>query len=119
MTAKDKVVMWGTGEEKRDLLHVSDLCDFVESAIQKQKTNYELFNVGLGEAVAVRDLVQKIIDASGKDLVIENDLSKPTIPTSLFLHWGKAVRELGWQPRISLDEGIEKTLNWYRENIND
>ena len=69
MTAKDKVVMWGTGEEKRDLLHVKDLCEFVESAIQKQKTNYELFNVGLGEAVAVRDLVQKIIDASGKDLV--------------------------------------------------
>ena len=69
------------------------------------------------DAVAVRDLVQKINDASGKDLVIENDLSKPTIKTSLFLNWSKAVRELGWKPEISLEEGIEKTLNWYKENI--
>jgi len=117
MTAEDKVVMWGTGEEKRDLLHVNDLCNFVEFAIQRQKTNYELFNVGLGEAVAVRDLVSKIIAASGKDLKVENDLSKPTIKTSLYLDWTKALREIGWQPQISLDEGIKMTLDWYKENI--
>ena len=117
MTAEDKVVMWGTGEEKRDLLHVNDLCNFVEFAIQRQKTNYELFNVGLGEAVAVRDLVSKIIAASGKDLKVENDLSKPTIKTSVYLDWTKALREIGWQPQISLDEGIKMTLDWYKENI--
>ncbi len=117
MTAEDKVVMWGTGEEKRDLLHVNDLCSFVEFAIQRQKTNYELFNVGLGEAVAVRDLVSKIIAASGKNLEVENDLSKPTIKTSLYLDWTKALREIGWQPQISLDEGIKMTLDWYKENI--
>ena len=117
MTAEDKVIMWGTGEEKRDLLHVNDLCSFVEFAIQRQKTNYELFNVGLGEAVAVRDLVSKIIAASGKNLEVENDLSKPTIKTSLYLDWTKALREIGWQPQISLDEGIKMTLDWYKENI--
>ena len=117
MTAEDKVVVWGTGEEKRDLLHVNDLCSFVEFAIQRQKTNYELFNVGLGEAVAVRDLVNKIIAASGKNLEVENDLSKPTIKTSLYLDWTKALREIGWQPQISLDEGIKMTLDWYKENI--
>jgi nucleoside-diphosphate-sugar epimerase len=117
MTAEDKVIVWGTGEEKRDLLHVNDLCKFVEFAIQRQKTNYELFNVGLGEAVAVRDLVSKIITASGKDLKVENDLSKPTIKTSLYLNWTKALREIGWQPQISLDEGIKMTLDWYKENI--
>ncbi len=117
MTAEDKVIVWGTGEEKRDLLHVNDLCSFVEFAIQRQKTNYELFNVGLGEAVAVRDLVNKIIAASGKNLEVENDLSKPTIKTSLYLDWTKALREIGWQPQISLDEGIKMTLDWYKENI--
>lgn len=117
MTAKDKVVMWGTGEEKRDLIHVDDLCNFVELSITKQENEYELFNVGLGEAVAVRDLVQKIINASGKELVIESDLTKPTIKTSLFLDWKKAYTTLGWCPQITLDKGIEKTLEWYRENI--
>jgi nucleoside-diphosphate-sugar epimerase len=117
MTAKDKVVMWGTGEEKRDLLHVDDLCRFVELALENQSKEYELFNVGLGQAVPVRDLVQKMITASGKNLKIESDLTKPTIKTSLYLDWKKAFAVLGWCPQITLDKGIEKTLKWYRENI--
>jgi nucleoside-diphosphate-sugar epimerase len=117
MTAKDEVVMWGTGEEKRDLLHVQDLCNFVELSIKNQEAPYELYNVGLGEAVSVRDLVHKIIKASGKDLIVKSDLSKPTIKTSLFLDWKKAFTELGWFPEITLDKGIEDTIEWYRENI--
>ena len=119
MTAKNKVVMWGTGEEKRDLLHVDDLCRFVKLAIKNQQDSYELFNVGLGTAVAIRDLVQKIITISGKDLKIESDLTKPTIKTSLFLDWKKAFTKLGWCPEITLDRGIEKTIEWYKENIDE
>ena len=117
MTAKDEVVMWGTGEEKRDLLHVQDLCKFVELSIKNQETPYELYNVGLGEAVSVRDLVHRIIKASGKDLIVKSDLSKPTIKTSLFLDWKKAFTELGWFPEVTLDKGIEDTIEWYKENI--
>ena len=117
MTADNKVVMWGTGEEKRDLLHVDDLCNFVELALHNQKNNYELFNVGLGQATPVRELVQKIITASGRKLKIESDLTKPTIKTSLYLDWKKAFTKLGWCPEITLDKGIEMTLEWYRENI--
>lgn len=117
MTAENEVVMWGTGEEKRDLLHVQDLCKFVELSIKNQETPYELYNVGLGVAVSVRDLVHRIIKASGKDLIVKSDLSKPTIKTSLFLDWKKAFLELGWFPEITLDKGIEDTLEWYRENI--
>jgi nucleoside-diphosphate-sugar epimerase len=117
MTAKDEVVMWGTGEEKRDLLHVQDLCNFVELSIKNQENPYELYNVGLGEAVSVRDLVHKIIKASGKDLIVKSDLSKPTIKTSLYLDWKKAFTELGWFPEVTLDKGIEDTIEWYKENI--
>ena len=117
MTAEDKVVMWGTGKEKRDLLHVDDLCNFVELALENQSENYELFNVGLGEATSVRNLVQKIIDSSGKELEIHSDLTKPTIKTSLYLDCTKAFDKLGWAPQVSLDKGIEKTLDWYKENI--
>lgn len=117
MTAKDgeKIVVWGSGEEERDLLYVSDLVDFVNLAIEKQKNKLELYNVGLGSSISVKTLVKKIIDISRKNLIIEHDLSKPSIKTRLCLDITKAKNNFGWEPKVSLDEGIKKTMNWYEE----
>lgn len=118
MTAKDgKVNVWGTGEEERDLLYVSDLVDAVEALVKHEGKKYELYNVGFGRSIAIRDLVSKIISHSGRDLTIEFDTSKPTIKTTLALDSTKAKETFGWSPRVSLDEGIEKTLAWYKEHI--
>lgn len=117
MTAKNKVTVWGTGEEERDLLHVQDLVRFVEHAIAKQPEKYRLYHCGAGKAIAIKDLVQKIIHHSGKNLAIEHDLAKPTIKTSLSLDCSLAKDELGWQAQINLDEGIKQTLAWWQENV--
>ncbi|MBV8939529.1 MAG: NAD-dependent epimerase/dehydratase family protein [Alphaproteobacteria bacterium] len=117
MTAKDKVVVWGTGEEERDLLHVDDLTAFVEAAIAKQPEKFRLYNCGLGQAISIKALVQKIVEASGKTLAIEHDLSQPTIKTSLFLDCARAGEELGWQPKVSLDAGIRHTIAWWRDHV--
>lgn len=114
MTANDKIKVWGTGEEERDLLHVDDLVNFVELAMEKQQEKYRLYNCGLGQAISIKQLVEKIIGHSGKSLSIEHDLSQPTIKTSLFLDCGLAKQELGWEPKISLDEGIQRTLAWWK-----
>lgn len=117
MTAKDKIVVWGTGEEERDLLYVSDLARAVSCALERQSEPFTLVNIGLGRSIAIKDLVQKIITCSGKKLAIEFDNSKPTIKTKLALDCNKALAILGWQPITSLNEGIQKTMDWYRENI--
>ena len=118
MTSKDgKVNVWGSGEEKRDLLYIDDLLDFIDKALKNQKNPYELYNVGLGQGIKIKDLVRKVIANSGKDLEMVHDLSKPTVPTSLFLNCSKAKEELGWKPKHTLNEGIKKTLNWYRDNF--
>ncbi|MDD5489582.1 MAG: NAD-dependent epimerase/dehydratase family protein [Candidatus Moranbacteria bacterium] len=118
MANKDgKITVWGSGEEERDLLYVSDLVDFVDLAVAKQENNFELYNAGCGSSIPVGELVKKIIAHSGKDIKIEYDLSKPTIKTKLCLDTAKAKNSLGWTPKVSLDEGIVKTINWYKENI--
>lgn len=117
MTAKDRVVIWGTGEEERDLLFADDLVEFVEAAMAKQPEKYRLYNCGYGKAITIKDLVQKIVQHSGKQLSIEHDLSQPTIKTSLFLDCSLAQTELGWQSRTNLDDGIIKTLDWWTANI--
>ena len=120
MTSNDGVVnVWGTGEEARDLLYVEDFISFIEAALDKQEGNYELYNVGLGEGIKIKNLVEKVIQCSGRDLAIRHDLTKPTVPTSLFLDCTKAEKELDWKPAHTLERGLEKTIKWYRENCSE
>ena len=116
MTTPDggKFTVWGEGKEGRDLMYVSDLVDFAKLAVVKQRSKFELYNAGLGKAISVADLVKKIIRHSGKSIGISYDKSKPSFKTKLCLDCSKAKKELGWSPKVSLDEGIDKTMNWLR-----
>lgn len=121
ITAKEggKITVWGTGQEKRDLIYVSDLVDFIELALAKQnRKDFDLVNVGCSEAVSVNDIISKIILASGKNLSLVHNVAGPTIPVSITLDITKAKDVYGWQPKISLDAGISKTIAWYKKNIN-
>lgn len=111
------ISVWGDGTEGRDLLYVSDLVDFIGLAIEKQETPYEIVNVGAGVSVPVRDVVTTIVTQSGKNLSIEYDLSKPTLPVTVSLDCTKAKEQFGWLPKVDLPEGIRRTIEWYKENI--
>lgn len=115
--AKDggKIIVWGQGNEERDLLYISDLIDFIMLIIDKQNTKFGLYNVGYGSSISVNNLVKKIISYSGKNINIEYDMSKPSIETKICLDIAKAKNMLKWSPKISLDDGIRKTMKWYRE----
>ncbi|MFH1368233.1 MAG: NAD-dependent epimerase/dehydratase family protein [Elusimicrobiota bacterium] len=116
MTAKDgdKITVWGEGKEERDLLHVADLVDLVKAVVSKQNSKFELINAGSGSSIGVGALVKKIIQISGKNLNIEFDSSKPNLNTRVSLDSSKARDLFGWNPKIILDDGISKTIEWYR-----
>jgi len=116
LTATDRVVVWGEGTEARDLIHVDDLVVLVQAMIERQTVAFDLVCAGAGEAVRIRDLVQRIIDASGRALEIEFDTTRPTIPTTITLGFDKAAAAYGWSPRIGLDDGIRRTIAWWRAN---
>jgi len=117
MTAKKEIIVWGKGHEKRDLLYIDDLVNFVKLVILKQKNNYELLNCGAGYAISIKELVKKIILISNKKINIKYDITKPTIPTYLSVDCTKAKKLLGWKPTINLEKGIKKTLGWWKKNI--
>jgi GDP-L-fucose synthase len=116
MTEAEKIIVWGTGDETRDLLYVGDLVRFVELALAAQPHAYGLYNCGTGVPVQIKDLVARIVRASGRNLSIEHDVTAPTIPTNVHLDCTKALQELGWKPNTCLDQGISYTIDWWRRN---
>ena len=117
MNCKDgQITLWGDGSEERDLLYVTDLVDFVKLAIEKQSAPFCLVNIGCGSSISIINLTSKIIETSGKNIRLTYDKSKPTINTKLALDCTKAKDLFGWQPKVSLKKGIQKTIDWYKSN---
>lgn len=115
MKSDGEISVWGTGEETRDFLYVSDLVNFVNCALNNQEHEYRLYNVGCGYPTSIKELVNKIISESQKDIKISHDLTKPTIPTDLFLDCSRAKDEINWEPKVTLEDGIQKTIEWWRK----
>lgn len=114
MKGEKKITLWGTGEEKRDLLHVHDLLAFIDVILEKQSLRFELVNVGSDVGISIKDLAKKLIETTVSELDIEHDLTKPTIPVNIILDSHKA-RTYGWEPKMTLDEGIRHTWEWYQK----
>ena len=117
MKAKKEIIIWGTGNESRDLIHINDLINFVACAIKKQKRKFGLYNVGLSKNIKIKHLVKKIVKQANKKLEVKHDLTKKTLDNNVILNISKAKKELGWQPKIDINEGIKKTLSWYKKNF--
>jgi GDP-L-fucose synthase len=118
MNPKDKhVIVWGDGLEVRDLLHVYDLVGFIEQAIRSNtKYQCDVFNVGSGDLLSIKSLVEKINKLSGKNLPIYYDTSKLSIDTKIALDTVRAKYFFNWQPTIDIDSGIRHTIDWYIKN---
>tara|TARA_Y100000996_G_C22374725_1_gene582531 strand:- start:113 stop:703 length:591 start_codon:yes stop_codon:yes gene_type:complete len=117
MRAKKTLEVWGSGEEIRDFLYAEDLVEFVKKSIQKQKKQYEIYNCGSGKPVTVKELCEKIIKISEKDIQIKFNKSKPSIPFNLYLNCSKAKKDLSWKPNTSINDGIRMTIEWWKKNI--
>lgn len=114
--AKDKIIVWGKGEESRDFLYIDDLIEFIRKAVDLQESNFEIFNVGSGKTYSINELVKIIIARSGKKLDIIHDLTKPSVETQMNICVEKAKHLLNWQAKTELHEGISRTIEWYRNN---
>ncbi len=99
------VWIWGTGKPRREFLHVDDLADACLLLMQKYSEK-EHINVGCGEDVSILDLAEMIAKTVGYTGNILLDDSKPDGTMRKVLDISK-IRALGWQPRISLQEGLQ------------
>jgi len=108
------VQLWGDGSSKREFLHVDDLAEACFTCM-KYYDSPEPINVGTGEDVTIKELsniISDIVKYPGETIW---DTSKPNGTPRKLLDVTK-IKSLGWTPRISLKNGIEKTYEWYEKN---
>ena len=113
--AKDKVTLWGDGSAMREFLYVEDLAE----AAFKCMVNYdseEIINVGTGKDITIKELATTIADVVGFEGEIVWDTSKPNGTPRKVLNVDK-IKSLGWEPKVGLREGIEKTYELYKESL--
>jgi len=113
---QNPIEVWGTGDDVRDLIYVGDFVDAMLLAMEKI-TNYDTFNIGLGQGYSVKEMLNIILEIEGiEGAKIIFDPSKPsTIPIRL-VDTAKAAEILNFKASTELKEGIEKTIKWYRKN---
>ena len=109
------VKLWGDGSPKREFLHVDDLAEALYICMEKYDDE-DIINIGTGEDVTIKELAETIIDVTGYKNYYEWDTSKPNGTPRKVLNVDK-MKALGWEPKISLREGIESTYEWYKNSI--
>lgn len=107
----EPVFITGDGNQMRGFTYLDDIADGVIRALKP--VGYEIINLGGHETITISDLVQRIESLVGKKADIQ---FIPRHPADVDANWAdvtKARNLLGWEPRVSLDEGITHLVNWY------
>ncbi|HEY8066130.1 MAG TPA: GDP-L-fucose synthase [Methylosinus sp.] len=111
---KAEVVVWGTGTPLREFLHVDDLARGVVFCLDNYD-GYEHINCGAGSEITIRGLAETVQRAVGFSGELVFDTSKPDGTPRKLMDSGR-IRALGWEPEISLENGIAGSYRWFLEN---
>jgi GDP-L-fucose synthase len=113
---KKKITLWGDGSPSRDFLYVDDAAEGIILAAEKYN-NQEPINLGTSEEITIKELIAKIQKIMNTDLEIEWELEKPNGQPRRCVSFEKAKNEIDFSPKINLEEGLRKTINWYEQEM--
>ena len=111
---ENPIKVWGSGNQTRAFLYVEDLADGMILAIEKYPVP-DPINLGTDEEISIKELVEKIIIICKVSTKIEYDIAKPDGSPRRNSDNSKAKDKIGFMPKIGLDEGLKKTIEWYQK----
>lgn len=110
---QDPFVIWGTGKEVRDAIYIDDLAEAMTYGETCPPGDY---NVGSGQEMTVNEIVYTLCEHAKFSPEIRHDLTKPTAIPARRVNCDK-LRSLGWSPKVSMEEGLRKTYDWYLASL--
>ena len=115
ISQQPEVIAWGTGSPRREAFHVDDLADAC-LFLMDSYSDSEMINAGTGGDVSIKELARLIKDVVGFKGRVVFDESKPDGAPRKLLDVTR-IKNLGWSPKIGLEEGIGQTYEWYKANL--
>jgi UDP-glucose 4-epimerase len=106
--------IFGTGEQTRDFVYVGDVVAAALAAIESKKSG--TFNIGTGKETSVNELYREVCLALNKDVPAKYEETRAGEQLRSCIDATKAQSELGWNPQVSISEGIKKTCDWFASN---
>jgi GDP-L-fucose synthase len=113
-TRSDQIVLWGTGSATREFLHVEDAAEAIVLASEHYNSP-EPVNLGSGMEISIKDLAALITTLTGFHGKIFWDTNNPDGQPRRALDTSRAMRLFGFRARISLEEGLRQTIEWYKD----
>lgn len=112
----EKIPLYGDGMNVRDWLHVEDHCEAIDLIIHKGRVG-ETYCVGGDSEKTNKEITHKILELMGKgEEMIEFVKDRPGHDKRYAIDFSKIREELGWKPKITFEEGLKKTVDWYKDN---
>jgi dTDP-glucose 4,6-dehydratase len=116
---KEPQIRVGNLDTRRDFTYVKDTANAMVRALETEKIEGEIINIGTGETHKMKEilaLVQKETKTMKKPVVVDKSRLRPKDVDTLVTDNSKARRILGWNPEVSFEEGIQRTIKWYNDN---
>jgi nucleoside-diphosphate-sugar epimerase len=112
----DPPIIYGTGEKRRDFVHIDDVNDFHLFCVMDERTTGKVFNVGSGVNYSINEMYQRISRLLGVHIppVYRSDLPGEAVQTLADI---TEARRLGWTPRVSLDDGLRTSIDFIKNEL--
>ncbi len=119
MLRRQPVIIYGNGNQERDFVFVDDIVEAnvlaLEAPVQNGHPTAPIFNLGTGQGTTVKEIFYHLKRFTGYPLEARYDPPRPGEVFRVYLDASKAWREWGWKPQHSLQEGLRKTVEWFRQ----
>jgi UDP-glucose 4-epimerase len=114
---EEPIKIFGDGHQSRDFIHIADVVSVWTAALENPATFGRVFNLGIGYACSMNELVRRILAGFGHDpgqYPINYYEERPGDQRHMTADISAVCETLDWQPEISLDAGIQRTIDWAR-----
>lgn len=113
----EEMNVWGSGEQGRAFIHVDDIVNALVLTLEKG-WGHGYIQIGPSHCTSIREIAEKVVEISGKEIKPFYDTSKPEGDKARCADYTKAKNILGWEPTVSLEDGLRESYQWIEKQIN-